>query len=60
MTSSLLGAAFAHHVWATTRVIDACLGLSDEALGTSFVGTRGRSSTRSAISCSAMFSTCSR
>ena len=41
MTSSLLGAAFAHHVWATTRVIDACLGLSDEALGTSVVGTRG-------------------
>ena len=41
MTSSLLGAAFTHHVWATTRVIDACLDLSPEALGTSVVGTRG-------------------
>jgi uncharacterized damage-inducible protein DinB len=41
MSSSLLGAAFTHHVWATTRVIDACLDLSPEALATSVVGTRG-------------------
>ncbi len=41
MSSSLLGAAFTHHVWATTRVIDACLDLSPEALGTSVIGTRG-------------------
>src|SRR6266550_1841972 len=29
MSGSLLEAAFAHHVWATSRVIDACLDLSD-------------------------------
>jgi uncharacterized damage-inducible protein DinB len=41
MSSSLLGAAFTHHVWATTRVIDACLDLRPEALETSVIGTRG-------------------
>jgi uncharacterized damage-inducible protein DinB len=41
MSSSLLEAAFAHHVWATSRVIDACLDLSDEGLKTSVPGTRG-------------------
>src|SRR6478752_4182896 len=41
MSSSLLGAAFTHHVWATTRLIDVCRELSPEALGTSVVGTRG-------------------
>ena len=41
MSSSLLEAAFAHHVWATTRLIDACLDLSDEQLETSVLGTRG-------------------
>jgi uncharacterized damage-inducible protein DinB len=41
MSSSLMEAAFAHHVWATTRVIDACLGLSVEELETSVPGTRG-------------------
>ena len=41
MSSSLLEAAFAHHVWATTRVIDACLDLSVEELETSVIGTRG-------------------
>jgi uncharacterized damage-inducible protein DinB len=41
MNGSLLEAAFAHHVWATIRLIDACLGLSDEDLGTSVPGTRG-------------------
>ena len=41
MSSSLLEAAFAHHVWATTRLIDACLDLPVEDLETSVVGTRG-------------------
>jgi uncharacterized damage-inducible protein DinB len=41
MSSSLLEAAFAHHVWATSRVIDACLDLSVEELKTSVPGTRG-------------------
>ena len=41
MSSSLLEAAFAHHVWATLRVIDACLDLSVEELETSVLGTRG-------------------
>ncbi len=41
MSSSLLEAAFAHHVWATLRVIDACLDLSAEELETSVPGTRG-------------------
>jgi uncharacterized damage-inducible protein DinB len=41
MSTSLLEAAFAHHVWATSRVIDACLDLSVEGLETSVLGTRG-------------------
>ena len=41
MSGSILEAAFAHHVWATTRVIDACLDLGDEQLATSVPGTRG-------------------
>jgi uncharacterized damage-inducible protein DinB len=41
MSSSLLEAAYAHHVWATLRVIDACLDLSAEELETSVPGTRG-------------------
>ena len=41
MSSSLLEAAFAHHVWATSRLIEACLDLSVEELETSVLGTRG-------------------
>jgi uncharacterized damage-inducible protein DinB len=41
MSGSLLEAAFTHHVWATTRVIDACLDLSVEELETNVPGTRG-------------------
>ncbi len=41
MSSSLLAAAFAHHVWATTRLIDACRDLPDKDLETSVLGTRG-------------------
>jgi uncharacterized damage-inducible protein DinB len=41
MRSALLDAAFGHHVWATLRVIDACLALSPEELETSVPGTRG-------------------
>ena len=41
MTSSLLDDAFAHHVWATVRLIDACSELSEEQLQTSLPGTYG-------------------
>jgi uncharacterized damage-inducible protein DinB len=33
--------AFAHHVWATMRLIDTCLPLSAEQLGTTVPGTYG-------------------
>jgi uncharacterized damage-inducible protein DinB len=38
---SVLATAFDHHVWATLRVIDACLGLSADELATDVPGTRG-------------------
>ncbi len=41
MSRSVLGDAFAHHVWATLRLIDACLALSPEQLGTAVAGTYG-------------------
>lgn len=41
MSSSLLGDAFAHHVWATLRLIDTCLALTPEQLETAVPGTYG-------------------
>ena len=41
MRRSPLEDAFAHHVWATLRLIDACLSLSPEQLGTTVPGTYG-------------------
>jgi uncharacterized damage-inducible protein DinB len=41
MTTSLLADAFAHHVWATLRILDACLDLSDDQLQTAVPGTYG-------------------
>ena len=41
MTTSLLTDAFAHHVWATERLIDACAPLSPEQLRTPAPGTYG-------------------
>ena len=41
MSRSLLDDAFAHHVWATARIIDACLPLSPEQLATGGSGTYG-------------------
>ncbi len=41
MTATLLDDAFAHHVWATERLIDACAGLSPEQLRTPAPGTYG-------------------
>ena len=38
---SMLGDAFAHHVWATLRSIDSCLALSPDQLGTTVPGTYG-------------------
>jgi uncharacterized damage-inducible protein DinB len=37
----MLTDAFAHHAWATERLIEACANLSDEQLSTTVVGTRG-------------------
>lgn len=41
MTRSLLDDAFAHHVWATLRLLDTCLALSPEQLATGVPGTFG-------------------
>jgi uncharacterized damage-inducible protein DinB len=41
MSSSLLDDAFRHHVWATLRVIDACLALDEDQFGTAVPGTYG-------------------
>ena len=41
MTRSLLADPFAHHVWATLRLIDSCLALSPEQLATGVPGTYG-------------------
>ena len=41
MTRSILADAFDHHVWATLKVIDACLALGDEQLATTVPGTYG-------------------
>jgi uncharacterized damage-inducible protein DinB len=41
VTSSLLGDAFAHHVWATEELIDACAVLTPDQLATAVPGTYG-------------------
>jgi uncharacterized damage-inducible protein DinB len=41
MDGSLIEPAFAHHVWATLRLIDSCVDLSAEELETNVPGTRG-------------------
>lgn len=41
MNGALFEDAFAHHVWATTRLIDACLALSTKELATAVPGTYG-------------------
>jgi uncharacterized damage-inducible protein DinB len=41
MPTSLLTDAFAHHIWATETVIDACTALSSEQLATPAPGTFG-------------------
>jgi uncharacterized damage-inducible protein DinB len=41
MGGSLLEDAFAHHVWATLRLIDTCLALSPQQLETTVPGTYG-------------------
>jgi uncharacterized damage-inducible protein DinB len=41
MTRPMLADAFAHHVWATLRLVDACLALSPEQLETTAEGTYG-------------------
>ena len=40
-TTTLLDDAFAHHAWATIRIIDACEPLTDAQLGSSVPGTFG-------------------
>ena len=41
MTATLLDDAFAHHVWATERLIDTCAALTPEQLRTPAPGTYG-------------------
>jgi uncharacterized damage-inducible protein DinB len=41
MTASLLDDAFAHHIWATERLIDECRALTPEQLTTPAPGTYG-------------------
>jgi uncharacterized damage-inducible protein DinB len=41
MADGVLRVAFAHHSWATIRLIDACRDLSDEQLRFEVVGTLG-------------------
>jgi uncharacterized damage-inducible protein DinB len=41
MARPLLADAFDHHVWATLRLIDACLALPPDQLGTTVPGTYG-------------------
>jgi uncharacterized damage-inducible protein DinB len=41
VTASLLDDAFAHHVWATERLIDECAALTPEQLATPAPGTYG-------------------
>ena len=41
MARSPLADAFAHHVWATTRLLDACASLTDEQLNSTVDGTYG-------------------
>jgi uncharacterized damage-inducible protein DinB len=41
MSRPILADAFDHNVWATLRVIDACLALDDEQLATTVPGTYG-------------------
>jgi uncharacterized damage-inducible protein DinB len=41
MTASALGDAFAHHVWASDRLLEACGGLTIEQLETPAPGTYG-------------------
>jgi uncharacterized damage-inducible protein DinB len=41
MSRSVLEDAFAHHVWATVRLIDTCLDLSSDQMGTAAPGTYG-------------------
>ena len=41
MTKSVLADAFDHHVWATLRLIDACLPLTDGQLASAVPGTYG-------------------
>lgn len=41
MTRSLMTDAFAHHVWATLRLLDTCDGLTDQQLATAVPGTYG-------------------
>jgi uncharacterized damage-inducible protein DinB len=41
MSGPLMEDAFAHHVWATLRLVDACTGLDPEQLETAVPGTYG-------------------
>ena len=41
MSPSVLSDAFAHHAWATQRLLDECAGLTPDQLATTVPGTYG-------------------
>ncbi len=41
MSRPILADAFDHHVWATIKILDACVSLGDEQLATAVPGTYG-------------------
>jgi uncharacterized damage-inducible protein DinB len=41
VAGSLMGDAFAHHLWATEKVLDTCQSLSDDQMNTEAPGTYG-------------------
>lgn len=41
MQNSIVADAFGHHIWATERMVEACLPLTDEQLATTVPGTYG-------------------
>lgn len=55
----MAGDAFAHHVWATVGLADACLALNQDELATAVPGTYGSSSGQCATSSALPPGTCS-
>ena len=60
MTTPILSDAYGHHVWATIRIIDACLALEPGQLETTVPGTYGSIIETSAIPSGPIAATCTR